>query len=384
MRELGIYIHIPFCKKKCDYCDFVSYAKKNGMIEKYIDSIIKEIDYISSEIQREEFNITTIYIGGGTPSYVEPKFIRDILEQLKKKLENRIKQNAIEVTIEINPGTVNKEKLIEYKDMGINRISIGLQSTKDDLLKSIGRIHTFEEFLEVYNLSRNIGFNNINIDIMLGLPGQTLDDIYITNDIILKLKPEHISVYSLIVEEGTLLYKKVQNGLAILPNVDIERDMYWKMKKSLEENEYKHYEISNFAKPGYESKHNMNCWKQKEYIGVGVAAHSYWNNTRFSNISNLEKYIENINNNNFSKNKIIHEIQNERSKMKEYVMIGLRKLDGVSISEFFKVFNEDLIKIFEKEIDKLIKLNLIEVKENTIKLTNKGLDFANLVWEEFV
>lgn len=384
MRELGIYIHIPFCKKKCDYCDFVSYAKKNGMIEKYIDSIIKEIDYISSEIQREEFNITTIYIGGGTPSYVEPKFIRDILEQLKKKLENRIKQNAIEVTIEINPGTVNKEKLIEYKDMGINRISIGLQSTKDDLLKSIGRIHTFEEFLEVYNLSRNIGFNNINIDIMLGLPGQTLDDIYITNDIILKLKPEHISVYSLIVEEGTLLYKKVQNGLAILPNVDIERDMYWKMKKSLEENEYKHYEISNFAKPGYESKHNMNCWKQKEYIGVGVAAHSYWNNTRFSNISNLEKYIENINNNNFSKNKIIHEIQNERSKMKEYVMIGLRKLGGVSISEFFKVFNEDLIKIFEKEIDKLIKLNLIEVKENTIKLTNKGLDFANLVWEEFV
>lgn len=383
MKELGIYVHIPFCKRKCDYCDFVSYAQKDDIIEKYINSVIKEIDYVSNKIIKEQYNINTIYIGGGTPSYIDSKYIKMILSKIKQKFKNNIDEK-IEITIEINPGTVNEEKLLEYKNTGINRISIGVQSTSDRLLKEIGRIHTFEEFLEIYNMARKKGFSNINIDMILGLPGQTEKDIDEMSDVISKLNPEHVSVYSLILEEGTCLYQKVKKGIAKLADEDIERQMYWKTKKNLESIGYKHYEISNFAKPGFESKHNLNCWKQKEYIGIGLSAHSYLDNSRFSNISDLEKYIENIQNDEYEKNKIIHEVQNEEIKQKEFVMLGLRMIDGVSILEFSKKFGKELVQVFNEEINRLIEKNLIEITEPRIKLTEKGLDFANIVWQEFV
>lgn len=383
MKELGIYIHIPFCKRKCDYCDFVSYAQKEETIEKYINSIIKEIDYVSGKIVKEKYNINTIYIGGGTPSYIDSKYIEMILSRIKQNFKNNMNEK-LEVTIEINPGTVNEKKMISYKNIGINRISIGVQSTSDRLLKKIGRIHTFEEFLNIYDMARKNGFNNINIDMILGLPEQTLENIEEMSEIIAKLNPEHVSVYSLILEEGTCLYQKVNRGILKLPNEEIERRMYWKTKKNLESIGYKHYEISNFAKFGFESKHNLNCWKQKEYIGIGLSAHSYLNNVRFSNITDLEKYIENIQNNEYGKNKIIHEVQDEEIKQKEFVMLGLRMLEGVSILEFSKKFGKELLQVFNKEIERLVNQNLIEITETKIKLTEKGLDFANIVWQEFV
>ncbi len=374
-KEVGIYIHIPFCKKKCYYCDFVSYCNKDNLIENYIKAVKKEI-----QMQNIQSQITTIYIGGGTPSYIDSKYIEEILEELKSK---NIASNA-EITIEVNPGTVTKEKMQEYKKMGINRISIGLQTTQNNLLKQIGRIHNFEEFLETYNITRKTGFKNINVDLMIGLPNQSIQDIKITLEKIIKLNPEHISVYSLIVEEKTPIEDKISKGELELPDEETERNMYWYVKNTLELNGYKHYEISNFAKIGYESKHNVNCWEQKEYFGFGIAAHSYRDITRYSNITNIEEYIKNIKNQKIERNRIIHEIQKEDDKKKEYMLLGLRKIDGIKISEFKNKFGDNPIYLFRNQLKRLNDEELIIIDDDTIKLTNRGIDLANLVWEEFV
>ena len=327
-KELGIYVHIPFCKKKCDYCDFISFCNKDEFIEKYVRALLKEIKEYNEIKIDEEIVINTIYIGGGTPSYINEKYIELVLNEIKNKF-NILKD--CEITIEVNPGTVNYDKLKCYYDIGINRLSIGLQSTNDKLLQEIGRIHNLQGFLNTYELARNIGFKNINVDLMLGLPNQILQDLINSLDVIIKLDPEHISVYSLILEERTILYEKIQNKELYLPNEELERQMYWYVKDKLELSGYIHYEISNFAKKGFESKHNMNCWKQNEYIGFGLAAHSYLDNVRKSNIVNLEKFIQNILDNKKEKNVLIEEMQNIDMKKKEYMLLGLRKIDGVNI-----------------------------------------------------
>ncbi|MBQ2835404.1 MAG: oxygen-independent coproporphyrinogen III oxidase [Clostridia bacterium] len=374
-KEIGIYVHIPFCKRKCHYCDFISYCNKDSKIEEYIQAVKKEIAW-----QKIKSEITTIYIGGGTPSYVDSRYIKEILEEINNK---SVSKNA-EITIEVNPGTVTIEKLTDYKQAGINRLSIGLQSAKDELLKQIGRIHNFEQFLETYKMARKVGFTNINVDLMLGLPNQRISDLKETLEKVMELQPEHISVYSLIVEEGTPIANKIENGELQLPEEDIERNMYWYVKNTLELNGYIHYEISNFAKKGYESKHNMNCWKQKEYIGIGAAAHSYRDITRYSNTENLGEYIRNIQKANFERNRIIHEIQKEDDIKKEYMILGLRQIEGVQISKFKEKFVDNPIYLFRKELNKLTEQNLISIDDDNIKLTNKGIDLANLVWEEFV
>lgn len=374
-KHIGIYIHIPFCKQKCYYCDFVSYCNKNDLIEKYIQAVKKEI-----QLQEIRTEINTIYIGGGTPSYIEAKYIKEILEEIKAK---NVSKEA-EITIEVNPGTVTLEKLKEYKNCGINRLSIGLQSTQDNLLKMIGRIHNFEQFLETYKMARKVGFKNINVDLMLGLPGQKISDLKESLEKVLELEPEHISVYSLIVEENTPIASKIEKNELILPEEETERNMYWYVKNTLELNGFHHYEISNFAKKGFESKHNLNCWNQQEYIAFGVAAHSYVDNVRYSNTENLEKYIENIDLGIPENNRTIHEVQNEDDKKKEYMLLGLRKIDGVKISEFKNLFGENPIYLYRNELDKLSKQGLVEVDKDIVKLTNKGIDLANLVWEEFV
>ena len=381
MKELGIYVHIPFCKQKCYYCDFVSYANSDKKVEEYIEALKKEIKEESKNINKEEYIINTIYIGGGTPSFINEKYISEIVYEIK---ENYNVKKEAEITIEVNPGTVNEEKLKEYKNAGINRLSIGLQSTKNELLKEIGRIHTYEEFLNCYNLARKVKFENINVDLMLGLPNQTLEDIEETLREIINLEPQHISFYSLIVEENTPIEKLIEQGKITLPNEELERKMYWNAKKILEENNYIHYEISNFAKKGYESKHNLNCWNQKEYLGFGVASHSYLKNKRYCNTNCIEEYCKNVNDKNRNKNRTICEIQNEEEKKKEYMLLGLRKIEGINIQEFKNKFIENPIYKFHKELEKLVNENLIEIDLNRIKLTNKGLDFANLVWEEFV
>ena len=367
-KEIGLYIHIPFCAHKCDYCDFISFANCENKIEKYINQLKNEI--IMEKL--EQYKITTIYIGGGTPSYIDNKYIVQILELINKEY-------AEEITIEINPGTVNKKKLEDYFNAGINRLSIGLQSTDNTILKEISRIHTYEQFLETYKLARNVGFRNINVDLMIGLPNQTIEDINKSLNEITKLNPEHISVYSLILEEGTVLEQKVNNKILELPDEEIERKMYWLVKGRLEEAGYIHYEISNFAKSGFESKHNTNCWEQNEYVGLGLAAHSYMNKTRYSNTTNLKKYLEDI-----IKNRSTHEIQSKKDEQREYILLGLRKIEGVNIQEFKNKFIQNPIYLYRKELDKLVKNNLIEVDQNYIRLTNKGIDLANIVWEEFV
>lgn len=374
-KEIGIYVHIPFCKRKCEYCDFISYSDKNSKIEEYIEAVKKEI-----ELQKIKSEITTIYIGGGTPSYIDSKYIKEIMTEIQKK---NVSKDA-EITIEVNPGTITLEKLKDYKDVGINRLSIGLQSAQDELLKQIGRIHNFEQFLETYKMARKVGFKNINVDLMLGLPNQRIKDLKESLEKIIELQPEHISVYSLIVEDGTPIANKLESGELKLPDEDLERNMYWYVKNTLELNGYKHYEISNFAKQGYESKHNMNCWNQKEYIGIGIAAHSYRDITRYSNTENLGEYIRNVKNGKLERNRIIHEIQKEDDTKKEYMLLGLRQIDGVKISKFKEKFGDNPIYLFRNELKKLSDENLISVDEDNIKLTNKGIDLANLVWEEFV
>lgn len=388
MKEVGIYVHIPFCKHKCYYCDFISFADKNSLIDEYIKWLKYEIKEVGQGNRLDYENklddlvlVKTIYIGGGTPSFIESKYITEILKTIK---ENFVVDEDAEITMEMNPGTVDENKLKDYYNCGINRLSIGLQETNNALLKEIGRIHTYEDFENTYSLARNVGFKNINVDLMLGLPNQNILDLENSINKILDLDPEHISVYSLILEENTVLKNKVDQGILTLPEDEMERKMYYTVKNMLENNGYIHYEISNFAKKGFESKHNLDCWSQKEYMGFGAAAHSYTNNFRFSNIENIEEYINNFKNNKEEDNLIFHEKQNRESKMKEYMMLGLRKIEGVNIQQFKNKFVENPIFIFRKEIEKLVNEELLEVNGNFIKLTKKGLDLANLVWEEFV
>lgn len=422
--ELGIYVHIPFCVKKCDYCDFISYSNCFDMQERYVEKLLEEIEE-NKDLLRNNF-ISTIYVGGGTPSAIKPELIKKILNKIydvvgieieknnvalngaKKIIENETKndenKNEIEITIEVNPGTTTKNNLQMYKNCGINRLSIGLQSTDDAILKEIGRIHNYEQFLDTYNWAEEAGFENINVDLMLGLPGQDIEILKDSLENVVNLKPipKHISVYSLIVEERTKIEQRIDSGELSLPDDEEERRQYHYMKNFLELKGYKHYEISNFAKPGFESKHNMNCWGQKQYVGFGVAAHSYVNGVRYANTSDLEEYlnvdnaknVENDMKNEFGVNfenkngfaiiKTIEETQDKPDMEKEFMMLGLRKLDGISISKFEHKFGENPIYLFRNELQKLVEEDLLEVDLDDIRLTSKGLDLANLVWEEFV
>ena len=374
-KHLEIYIHIPFCVKKCDYCDFLSAPADLETKEKYVEALINEIKLNKNKMS--EYVVDTVFIGGGTPSLLEENQISKIMSVLR---DNCNMSENPEITIECNPGTITESKLLEYKKSGINRISFGLQSANDEELKSIGRIHNYAGFLESYNLARKCGFDNINVDLMLGIPNQKIEDLKDSLEKIVNLKPKHISVYSLIVEEETPIEKMINSGKLKLPEEEEERNEYHYTKNYLELNGYKHYEISNFAIDSYESKHNTNCWKQKSYIGFGIAAHSYMNGVRYSNTTDLKQYLIKSS----KEIKTIHEKQNKEDMQKEYMMLGLRMLDGVKISEFKAKFGENPIFLFRKELEKLVNEELIEIDLDNIKLTNKGLDLANLVWEEFV
>ncbi len=378
MEELGIYIHIPFCKQKCFYCDFCSFANKNEMQEKYVEAVINEIKNIT---HKEKYTVTTIYFGGGTPSILNPEYIKNILQEIESSF--KILDDA-EITIEINPGTVNEEKLKKYKEYGINRLSIGLQSANDKILKKIGRIHDYKQFEETFFYARKCGFKNINVDLMIGLPTQTIEDVKQTLEKIIQKNPEHISVYSLIIEEGTIIEKLINENKLQLPDEETERIMYWTVVNELKENGYNQYEISNFSKKTYESKHNTNCWKQKQYVGLGTSAHSYLNKKRYSNTNNIEEYIKNIQENNISKNITIHEEQTEESTMNEYMLLGLRMIQGININEFKQKFKTDPTIKYKKILEKLQKENLIQITKTSIKLTKQGIDFGNIVWEEFI
>lgn len=387
MKKIGIYIHIPFCKKKCKYCDFLSFENCK-FVKEYIDRLLWDIDNINEILIESKIGalapniiVDTIYFGGGTPSFINAKYISQILYKLRSEF---IIEEDAEITIEVNPGTVDYEKLQSYFNVGFNRLSIGCQEVHDNILQTIGRIHNYEEFVNTYKMARNIGFKNINVDLMLGLPKQTINDLKESVNKIMHLNPNHISLYSLILEDGTKLQKEIDDGILSIPSEEIERKMYHETKKILEENGYIHYEISNFAREGFFSKHNLNCWNQHEYLGFGLGSSSYFNKKRFSNETNFQKYIEKSSEQAYNKIVVVNEIQDIQEEMKEFVMLGFRKLEGISKSKFNYKFKKDINRVFNKEILKLKSESLIEENRDYLKLTLKGLDLANLVFEEFI
>ncbi|GFR34524.1 radical SAM family heme chaperone HemW [Thermobrachium celere] len=364
----GLYVHIPFCKSKCFYCDFNSIV--NDMLQdEYVDVLLKEIDSLSEE------NFDTIFIGGGTPTILSIKNLQKLLNKLSRF-------NPIEYTIEANPGTLNKEKLILLKNYGINRLSLGLQSVDDKMLKKLGRIHKYEDFLKNYFDARDVGFTNINVDIMFNLPNQTKEEFMFNLYELIKINPEHISCYSLIIEEGTKFYEMhVKNELMLLDEEE-ERLIYHEINNVLKQNGYIQYEISNYAKKGYECKHNIIYWTDEEYIGVGAGAHSYYEGKRFNNISNVYEYINKIK----LYNSAVEECINltEAEHMSEFIFLGLRMNRGININQFKSKFNKDIMEIYSKEINELINNGLIEKVGENIRLTEKGRDLSNLVFVSFI
>lgn len=383
MREnIGIYIHIPFCKKKCFYCDFVSYENKENLIQEYMDTVCLEI-LQNAEIL-SEYNISTIYFGGGTPSLIKVEYIEKILNTLKLFVtdEKEIK----EITIEINPNSASLDKLEKYYNLGINRLSIGLQSTHDKILRNIGRLHTFNDFKEVLKNANAVGFKNISVDLIYPLPGLNLSGFKETLNSMIKLKDEfnikHISVYNLEVHENTRLDFLLKEGFVSLCNEDEEYKMREELNKRLQDNGFVKYEISNYAYPGFESKHNLCYWNQEKYIGFGVNASSFFNLKRYRNTSNIDKYIDGIKNN---KNIVVEtEELDKLSLMKEYIILKLRLSKGVEISEFKQKFGTDIFDIFNTEFNSLKKDNLVNITSKNISLTNRGEEVANIVWEMFV
>lgn len=383
MREnIGIYIHIPFCKKKCFYCDFVSYENKENLIQEYMDTVCLEI-LQNAEIL-SEYNISTIYFGGGTPSLIKVEYIEKILNTLKLFVtdEKEIK----EITIEINPNSASLDKLGKYYNLGINRLSIGLQSTHDKILRNIGRLHTFNDFKEVLKNANVVGFKNISVDLIYPLPGLNLSGFKETLNSMIKLKDEfnikHISVYNLEVHENTRLDFLLKEGFVSLCNEDEEYKMREELNKRLQDNGFVKYEISNYAYPGFESKHNLCYWNQEKYIGFGVNASSFFNLKRYRNTSNIDKYIDGIKNN---KNIVVEtEELDKLSIMKEYIILKLRLSKGVEISEFKQKFGTDIFDIFNTEFNSLKKDNLVNITSKNISLTNRGEEVANIVWEMFV
>ena len=373
MKGKSLYVHIPFCKQKCFYCDFPSFSGKETLINDYLNSLEKELD-----LRVGDTAINTIFIGGGTPTYLNLEALIKLKTIMKKV---NLKSDG-EFTVECNPGTLNEEKLKVLKDMGVNRLSIGLQAVQDRLLKEIGRIHSYKEFKENFILARNLGFNNINVDLMFALPDQSLEDLDETLKTIIDLKPEHISCYSLIVEEETVFYKLFDGGKLNLPNEDLEREMYLRALRILKQSGYNQYEISNFSKPGYECRHNIVYWSLYDYIGIGSGSHSYIDEKRISNYTSIEKYIKFMMENG---NAIEEVFENSiKDDMEEFMFMGLRKIEGINKGEFKERFKKEIHEVYGEVISTHIKNKLLVEDEEKIYLTTYGIEVSNYVMKDFI
>lgn len=368
----ALYIHIPFCKSKCLYCDFPSFSCMENLMEGYSIALARDIRSIG------DTEIKTIFIGGGTPTYLSLKAWQNI----SKALSDLNLGKNIEFTVEGNPGTFTEEKLKFLKGIGVNRLSIGLQAWQDDILKRLGRIHTLYEFLKSYKLARKLQFSNINIDLMFGLPGQNISEWKDTLKNVIYLNPEHISCYSLIVEEGTPFYDMYEKGELNLPEEDEEREMYDFAVDFLGENGYKQYEISNFSKKGMSCKHNLVYWNLQPYIGCGVSANSYLNGCRYRKCKDIEQYIQESAKNDFLK--FDFHRNSVKDDMEEFIFMGLRKIEGISMSEFKNRFNTDIYNIYESVIDKHIRYGTLIKNGDRLYLSKRGIQVSNSVMCEFI
>lgn len=391
---MQLYIHIPFCVKKCAYCDFLSFAADEKTQEAYVAALQKELDFYG--IKYSDRYISTIFIGGGTPSWLDESAMASIMDCVYRNFE--VAEDA-EITIECNPGTVSDAKFAVYKEIGINRLSIGLQSANDEELRILGRIHTFEQFLRTYDRARHHGFNNINVDLMSSLPGQTPEGFLGSLKKVIRLKPEHISSYSLIIEEGTPFYDKYQKDVELreagykttmLPTEEEEYQTTKRTREFLQEKGYHWYEISNFAKPGKECRHNIGYWKRADYLGVGLGAASLIDNVRYANIRDLHDYIvcpakaamaTGLSHWNAVESR---EVLSREAQMEEFMFLGLRMTDGFQRDEFEKNFGVAIEGVYGTELKHLQQEELLLQKEGRIRLTEKGIDVSNYVLSQFL
>ena len=399
-RELELYIHIPFCARKCSYCDFLSFAAPERVYRDYMDKLMEEICGQGPNFQ--EYRVSTIFVGGGTPSLLPADLIMELFATLHENFD--ISLDA-EITMEANPGTLTMEKLEVYRQSGVNRLSIGLQSADDKELKYLGRIHSYDSFLKSYQRARQAGFKNINVDLMSALPGQDVHSWKNTLKKVMMLRPEHISAYSLIIEEGTLFYERfgepqgscacgAQTAAEVaaraavmtlpdLPDEDTDREMYHLTREMMAAHGYERYEISNYAKKGYECRHNTGYWTGVEYLGLGLGASSYTYGYRYHNTEDLQEYLSLNLYEGGAAARDIEELTLE-DKMEEFMFVGLRMMKGVSGSEFLDRFGQNMWNVYGDALKKLEKQGLIEVEAPVVRLTELGIDVSNVVLSEFL
>lgn len=367
MKRLGLYIHIPFCDRICNYCDFTAFQGANSKIKEYVEALKKEIELKGNK----NFLIDSIFIGGGTPSFIDGKYIFEILEKVK---ENFTVLDNIEISIETNPKTFDEKKLEYYKSAEINRVSIGVQSFNDKILKELGRNHNSKEALESIELVKKFGFD-INLDLIFGYQSQTIEDILYDLEMVKNINPEHISYYALIIEEKTK-FKALQNaGKLNFLDEETERKMYHLIVEKLEEMGMNQYEVSNFAKVGKESVHNKKYWNCKEYLGLGISAHSYLNDERFSNTVNLSKYIKELHNGNIPVD--FREKLDMPTKKFEYIIMNMRLKEGFLISDYNRLFESDFLEENKKAVESGLENKVVEIKDDRIYFTKRGFDIMD-------
>ncbi|MEI3176916.1 MAG: radical SAM family heme chaperone HemW [Lachnospiraceae bacterium] len=381
-KSLELYVHIPFCVRKCEYCDFLSAPAGADTQQEYVRNLLLEIE--QKGVRCTDYKVTTIFFGGGTPSILKAGWIADILNAIHRNF--KVRKDA-EITIECNPGTLTFEKLSIYKSAGINRISVGLQSASDAELRELGRIHTYEDFLKSYDLIRKKGFSNVNIDLMAALPGQTLKSYEQTLRRVLALKPEHISAYSLIIEEGTPFYEKYEADELLrekgekpqmLPSEETERLMYERTKELLLAHGYERYEISNYARRGYACRHNIGYWRRENYLGFGLGSASLLENERFHNTTDLTDYL--------GGDYLAYEQEklDKKSQMEEFMFLGLRMTDGISTECFRQTFGLTVELVYGPVLEQQIADQLLRKEDGRIFLTERGLDVSNYVMAQFL
>ena len=375
-KEMELYLHIPFCVKKCDYCDFLSFPADESIKREYVETLKREIEEVGERYRNCQ--VSTIFVGGGTPSILNTSYIVEIFDVLRRKFH--VAGNA-EISMEVNPGTVTKEKLSDWRRAGINRLSMGLQSADNRELKRLGRIHTWEDFLESFRRAREEGFSNLNVDLMSALPGQTMDGWMETLKRTAAQEPEHISAYSLIIEEGTPFYERYggKKGEALLPDEDTDRDMYHKTREFLASCGYERYEISNYAKPGRECRHNIGYWTGVPYLGLGLGAASYIEGIRFSNTRNLKEYLAGKPGDDRDR-----QVLTKKEMEEEFFFLGLRLAAGVSLKEFERRFGLTAEEVYPGLMERMVKEGAAVLERDRFFLTEYGFDVSNYVMAQFL
>jgi len=384
-QALGLYLHIPFCIRKCNYCDFLSFGGTSAEEQKaYFRTLIRQIKHYS-DIYSNKYYVDSVFIGGGTPSLVEERLIHELMSAVRNSFA--VDKNA-EISIESNPKTLTKNKLDTYLDAGINRLSMGAQSFDEKLLNFMGRVHSAEDILANYTLARACGFRNINLDLMFAIPGQTMQIWMDTIKQAIELAPEHISFYSLQLEEETPFFSMFQEGRLKETEEELDRDMYHEAVKILKGGGYRHYEISNAAKDGYECRHNLKYWSMDDYLGLGLGAHSYLGGMRFSQIEKLPAYTEAAFRNEKDRSIAAWEHRNARQEdISEYIFTGMRKLEGISLIDFETRFEQSIEDVYSANwhrVKKYIDEGYIVKSAANMHFTIKGIDISNTILTEFV